>query len=411
MIKYPLIGEDSSPDFTSKIFSLIITASATVIFGLCVIFIKFTAKTPDPLYETIQIQLTGDSVIPDVFQPEEAAADSASQEEAGEIAAQTDFDTDPAITDDAEIPELSDTIEELVVEETVPAVEIPENFDFTPVPVIEQPVKTESEPVSKTKPAAVPEKQTPAENKTAEVKNVKADAAVPVKQAEEVKVSAAQEPVKYAMDLSDGFDFNQTNKQKKEFDWSQFDDAPVTPVPSKKVTKVENASSISGTAGKTAASENKEQTSAKTSTSSKADSTSNEASAGTSNSLSNISNAKGTAGAESSGNSALPQSGNSAAANSLNLQWSSGQARGLIMPKELSLVFSKDAQNALSMFSEVKVTFDVDQKGYVLISTLKTTPAVAGIVREEIEKQIEDCWFSSGTSIATANFTLRIKKN
>jgi len=368
MTKYPLFGEDSSPSYTSRTLSLIITAVFCLIFLLCTAFVKPFHKKPK--YKTVQIVLND---APKQQKKSEQAATAAPAPAAPAQAAEAPAKSEPAPAPVKEVKETPKPVQK--------AVETPKP---APTPKAQSTPKTTTKTPPKT------------ENKTAPAKTTKDPA--PVKQ-------------KIYEDPMDAFN-NQTKAQpKKEFDWSQFDDSePVVESqsqPQKSVEKQTADSGFSGSAGSTTQTKTEP---IKSTSSSSSKTTSTAKSSGTNKALESIAKEEGVSNTNTSGTSQkATQTGKSASNN--DIKWTGGAARKLIMPKEPNIKFSEANQNLLGSYKEINIIFDVEANGYVVRNSIKTSPVVPQSVLGEIADQVGDWWFEEGDSTATATLLCIIKRN
>ena len=354
MTKYPLLGKYSSPLFTSRIFSLIITGVATLIFALCAIFIKFPENKKTE-YKTVQITLRGEKN-PEIPEPV--------------------FEEPPAV----ENSENSEIVEETPLVEEIPDVEIPavEKNPVTEVKVEETVTKTSAPEVvtKKTETPVLPQKN---------------------------------EPLTYAKEITGEIAPVKSTKTVNDFDFdAMFSSETANSTVSASATnrKIENASTtFSGTAGSTATTQTAgQQTSAKTETGGVKTVSEN-----TNSALSNVAKAKATGTENSKSGKSGVANGNDGSLNSIT--WKNGEARKVIFPKELSLKFSSEAQKILASYSQINITFDVNAAGYFVPGSILITPSVPEKVRSEIEAEITDWWFESGSETATASLVCYIRKN
>ncbi len=357
MTKYPLLGKYSSPLFTSRIFSLIITGVATLIFALCAIFIKFPENKKTE-YKTVQITLRGEKN-PEIPEPVFA---------------------EPPVSENSENSEIAEIVEETPLVEEISKIE---NLAVEKNPGMEEKVE---ETVTKT---AVQE--------------------VVTKKTEMPVLPQKNEPLTYAKEITGEISPVKSTKTVNDFDFDAMfssETANSTVSASAVNRKIENASTtFSGTAGSTAnAQKEGQQTSAKTETGGVKTVSEN-----TNSALSNVAKAKATGTANSKSGKSGAANGNDGSLNSIT--WKGGEARKVIFPKELSLKFSSEAQKILASYSQINITFDVNAAGYFVPGSILITPSVPEKVRSEIETEITDWWFESGSETATASLVCYIRKN
>lgn len=421
MIKYPLFGQDSSPAYTSKILSLIVTAFASLIFLILVLVIKFPPKAPLQKYKTVKISLAREeSEIPEpepelkeIIKEEAPVVEEIGENTSDFIESLSDGGSSPAATEAAApaanaIPESAPAPAPVpVVEQTVPAkVETPKPVEnvkpaevkkpVEPVKPVETPkpvVKEEVKPVTKTETKSeVIKPEVPAVTKTeTKVEDTKQKQVVKDFEETVVDVPVTTPPVP-------------AKKKKEDFDWSIFDnDVPLTSSStSAEPKKVTTQSTISGSAG-TAASD---QTSKASSVNSSQNGNGQSASADTNNALSGIVNATASNGT----GLGKTGSGSGEGEGDGRFNWKGG-SRKLEKPLDPSFNFSDAAQRSLEAYKNIIITFTVGADGLVQPNTLETKPSIPSNAFNEIEREIAGWRFTKGASEATAIFPFVIKKN
>lgn len=378
MTKYPLFGQDSVPQYTSRILGLIGTGIFWVLFVVLMIVIKPIDKKPK--YKEVQIVLS--STPKTVTQPEPVAAPEPAPSAAPSTeavpaetqpVAQPVVQETPAVVEKPVAPKEPQKVkaEPKATEKPVQKAEPPK---AEPKPVAEQPVKTESKPAPKK--------------------------AEPVKQPEPTFTGKDVDPM-------DAYNAQIQKVQKKAFDWNRFDDSAVTSESTQTANNVKPQpvdSSFEGSAGTTAAVEEKKVTSTSANTNNNKKGTT----AGTNAALDDIANTKGTVNAAVQGNAADSKA---TVANADNgLKWTSGAARKMLMPKSPKLDISNENQSKVNA-TEVNITFTVNKDGYVVRNSVTTNPPIAQSVLDEIQNQIADWWFDSGDESATATLIWKIQRN
>lgn len=375
MIKYPLFGQDSVPQFTSKVLGLIGTFIFWVVFFILMIFIKPVDKKPK--YKEVQIVLS--STPKNVPKPEPMAA----PEPAKSAAPVTEQDVSPVVQETSQ-PAAS-------VPKTEPVVETPKPVQKveTPKPA---PEKAAPKPKSEPKPAA---------KQPAKVENKPAAKPEPVKQPEPTFTGEYVDPM-------DAFNAQTSKVSDKKFNWDNFENSATTTesVNTKSAPVQPNPveSSFSGSAGETTKQENQKVTSSAKAANNKQDTKEN-----TNASLDIIANTQSVENAAVYENmSKNDETVNSVSNNSL--RWTNGASRKILMPKTPKLNISKENQSKVNA-TEVNITFTVNSEGYVDRSSVKANPPISDSVLEEIRNQIAEWWFDSGDSNASATFVWKIQRN
>ncbi|MDY5123864.1 MAG: hypothetical protein SPE59_08715 [Treponema sp.] len=358
MINYPMFGQDSIPQKTSRYIALIATAIFWVLFLICSIVIKPQNKKPK--YNTVQIVL---SSTPEAKKTETAKAESSEK---------------------------------------------------APVPVKE--VAPAPEPA---KPAASKPKTEPAKTVTPAPKKAETPKTVP-KTATKQSPSSAQKtapapkpapaPAKvveqnYARDLSDEINFdNQPNSTKKavpEFNWDDFDDDTVsssenTQSPSK-VVNTSNSLETSNTSVSDYSNDAVKSTAKGTS-----QNQNNSTSAETTSALNSIKSSSASENVSPS-----TKAGSDTNADS-NFTFKSGAARKLLAPEVPSISISPENENKINI-PAIKVTFDITENGTVFPASINISPSQKEAIMNEVKEQVEKWRFSPGSGNATAEFIWKIK--
>ncbi|MDY2840521.1 MAG: hypothetical protein SOT46_09160 [Treponema sp.] len=360
MINYPMFGQDSIPQKTSRYIALIATAIFWVLFLICSIVIKPQNKKPK--YNTVQIVL---SSTPEAKKTETAKAESSEK---------------------------------------------------APVPVKE--VAPAPEPA---KPAASKPKTEPAKTVTPAPKKAETPKTVP-KTASKQSPSSAQKtapapkpapsPAKvveqnYAINLSDEINFdNQPNSTKKavpEFNWDDFDDDTVSssenPQSSSKVVKTSNSFETSNTSVSDYS--NDAVTSTAKGTSQNQNNSTSDETASALNSIKSSSASENVSPSTKAGSDTNADS---------NFTFKSGAARRLLAPAVPSISISLENENKITV-TDIQVIFDITENGTVLISTIETRPKQPDAIMNEVKEQVGKWQFSQGSGTATAVFPWKIKRN
>ena len=358
----PLFGQDSVPQHTSNVFGLVGTAIFWLLFLLFSVIIKPVPKKPK--YKEVQIVLSSTPV----------------KEKAKEA---------PAPAEPAAAP--------------APAVET----------LTQEPAPVESKPAA-AKPKIAEPKKTAAKPKQAEQKPA---ASKPAQAKPKTTPSPkAVEPVKeieYAVDPMEAFNQQVAKKPKKEFDWSQFDDEPVSEnteneTSVQKVQQVE--SGFSGSAGTTTqASTNQRVTSSTTSTNKVQ---SQAVSSATSAALGKISDTtytgKAVAGIQSQSSVKTAASGSG----KVMVEMTDGTQRALLEPAQPIINLSEAAAELIDGSKTVTIQLQVVESGNVPRGNILITPAaiLPEQVRFEIYDQISKWLFEAADYTSTAKFEYKIVK-
>lgn len=361
MINYPMFGQDSIPQKTSRYIALIATAIFWVLFLICSIVIKPQNKKPK--YNTVQIVL---SSTPEAKKTETAKAESSEK---------------------APVP-----VKEVAPapEPAKPAASKPKTEPaktVTPAPKKAETPKTVPKTAAKQSPSSA-QKTTPAPK----------TAPAPAKVVEQ----------KYAKDFSEDFDFdNQSNSTKKavpdDFNWHVFDDDTDSPSEntqsSSKVVKTSNSLETSNTSVSKYSNDAVPSTEKGTS-----ENQNNSTSDETARLLKDIEKNSASANVSPS-----TKAGSDTNADS-NFTFKSGAARRLLAPAVPSISISPENVNKITV-TDIQVIFDITENGTVLISTIETRPQQPDAIMNEVKEQVGKWQFSQGSGTATAVFPWKIKRN
>ncbi|MCR4899339.1 MAG: hypothetical protein K5907_00800 [Treponema sp.] len=355
MIKQPLFGQDSSPHKTSSFMGGLITVFIWLVLTLTGVFVKL--PSPTPKYKEVQIVLDSTPVEEKTKTEESVAAMSAE-----EVA---------AVSEPVEVPEIPNPVETPVAQAKPTA-----------------PAKQAAPAPAKTQPA----KPQPASSKTTDPsKKVNFD------------------DYQYATDLSQGVDFNNVSNKKQSFDWSQFDEPsePASQV-SKQVTKVENSSSISGSAASTSS----DKTQTQKSQSSRTTSTQQSASSATNSALSNIRNTTYSTSSGSNTKSITEAKTTKGEDGTLSMAMKDGSTRVLITPVPPVIELSEAAAAKIDTTKTVTIEFQVLPSGNVPRAQVQISPEslLPEDVRNEIYDQLSNWRFEASASAARASFEYTIEK-
>lgn len=363
MIRPPLFGKDSSPQYTAPRVAAIGTAVFTFIFFICMFF----APGPNnkPKYDTVRIVLDTTPI---------------EMEKEGESSASGIPEPAPQIIEDVSAPEGAPAAALEPVKQTV---------QETPKPA----PKTEPKPVQKKTETKTVEKQPKYTKRTDNSWETR-------KSVEDLMAEQAEKRTSKST----------TTTQDP---WAQFDDSDdfvqTNTVQTQK--KVDNKSALSGSSATSTSKTNEKQ-----STSNSANSSQNvqtKADSSTSSALSGIAKTQFTNKTFVSGNSSVNMKTASSSSGETSVSMNDGSSRTLVKPKEPKISISSEAAKSVSGSPTVKITFTVMADGTVPESSVKITPA--SLLTEELISDIAwqlSMWrFQAGDGNATASFDFTIKKN
>ena len=375
MIRPPLFGKDSSPQYTAPRVAAIGTAVFTFIFFICMFFAPGPHNKPK--YETVRIVLDTTPI---------------EMEKKGESSASGIPEPAPQKIEDVSAPEGAP---EAALEPVKQTVQETPKAEPKPAP------KPASKPAPKTEPKPVQKKT---ETKTVE------------KQPKYTKrTDNSWETRKSVEDLMAEQAEKRTSKSTTttQDPWAQFDDSDdfvqTNTVQTQK--KVDNKSALSGSSATSTSKTNEKQ-----STSNSANSSQNvqtKADSSTSSALSGIAKTQFTNKTFVSGNSSVNMKTASSSSGETSVSMNDGSSRTLVKPKEPKISISSEAAKSVSGSPTVKITFTVMADGTVPESSVKITPA--SLLTEELISDIAwqlSMWrFQPGVGNATASFDFTIKKN
>lgn len=273
-------------------------------------------------------------------------------------------------------------------EQAAKTVEQPVTPPPSPVPAkVEQP-KVEQKPA----PAKTTQK-TQTQPKTApKTESKPVPAKTPVKQAE---------PVEYAMDMSDGVNFN-APVTKKTAAWrdEMFDEDDAAT--SSQSTEAKTVTAKSGVAG-TAGTQSTTTTSKTTSTQSNNTNTNSNVSSDVKNSLGAIADAK-------VNNNSITAAGTSnvkALVDNGEFKWADGRARNMWYPDSPDIKISPENSPGMSM--DIEITFTVTDNGTVTNIQFVQSALLSEGLKGEIRKQISKWLFDEAEVSSNAKFLLKIR--
>ena len=378
----PLFGQDSNPQYTSKILGF----GGTILFWIIMLIVLIFAKPVQnkPKYKEVQIVLSSTPTVKkeEAPAPAEAASSAATQAEL--------------------LPKESSVAEN------------------NPATVEKKTVTAEkktavAEPVVAQKKSAVTEKKTAVAEKkpvTTEKKPAVAEPEVAQKKPAVVeKKPAVTAPIEYAVDPMEAFAQQTQKKQTKEFDWSMFDDDTPAETTSKdeSVKKVQNNEPLFSGSAATVAETSSQPVTSSSSTNKTA---SKSAAASTSDSLSKISNAnfagKAVNGVESQTTAKTAVSGTG----KVMMEMSNGSSRALLDPAKPVINLSEAASATIDGSRTVKIRFRVVEAGNVPRGEIQITPEsiLTEPVKQEVLDQISRWKFEPADYTAYAEFEYKILK-
>ena len=199
--------------------------------------------------------------------------------------------------------------------------------------------------------------------------------------------------------------------QKKEFDWSQFDEIEGNSSSNSKSTAVAKnkpvpQNALSGSAASTSTGSN---TSASSSSQSARTASGQMASSATTSALANAVSAKKYS---SIGGEISAKTGNSASGKVL-LATSDGKTRELVTPSYPALDLSEEAQNLAVNYpaGPYAINFTIRPNGTVDFSTIKIPETLPLLIQSELKNQLKDWQFSPTDYFGTVEFKYTMKRN
>lgn len=364
MIRPPLFGQDSSPQYTAPRLAAIGTSGFTLIFILLVIFVP--APKPKQKFETVRIVL--DSTPIEKISMESGEPSASSSEETA-----------------------STVIENSVLESAPVESPIPE----TPAPIIETPkaiIPAEPKPVQKTEP------------KPESIPKPKVEEPVYTKRPE-VQLKKSVEDLMNEM-VEDRPDFVES-----EPDWdSMFTDSSnnQTSIQKPVAQRIENA--LSGSSGSSA-----KKTDTNISRQSIAETKLNDDSFETdSKTTSKLKDIASTAFQERTykGNNSSMKMKTGSSSDGTSISMNDGTSRTLVKPKEPRIQISPDAANSLNQTTTVTIKFTVLADGTVPESSVAFFPSslLTNDLKADIAFQLSTWHFQPGETNASASFDFTIEK-
>lgn len=262
----------------------------------------------------------------------------------------------------------------------------------------------ESSQVEPVAPQAVKETPKPTVKKTETPKPLPEKKSVP----KPVPQKTVSEPIEYAVDPMEAFAAQTAQKQKKDFDWSQFDDdEPAESSTSSQVKTVQNNEpAFSGSAGTAASVDSTKVTSSSSTGNTKGQS----ASESTSRSLEGIKNSTFKGNAANGVQSETSVKTKASGSGKVEMEMSNGRSRALISPARPVINLSAEAAATIDASITVSISFKVNEQGNVSGITISPAAAFKTIVKQEITAQLLDWIFEPADYTATATFEYKIVK-
>ena len=356
----PLFGQDSSPQNTSNILALIVTALLWLTFLICAIFIKPSVKKPK--YKEVQIVLSSTPV----------------KEKVKESSAPAQAASEP-------LPASSETPVAQANEEST-----------LPVQKSSAPAKTESAKTQDSKPS-----------KTQLTKPVEKKVAAPSPAPTEPTIYKSVEELmaeQMATKKSSSSDYDPWAAMEDDFKENTNETSNT------QNTIVNNTTpAFEGTAAQTVAKDEPETSSSSSSSTEKKQT----ASSGTIKDLSSIKSQTYAGGNAANGIEAEPNvKTTDSGSGKVEMVWSNGSSRALLEPSKLEINLSKAASMTIDGSRKVVIKFRVVESGNVPRAEISITPAsiLSELVRNEIIDQVSKWRFEAADYSATAEFEYKIVK-
>lgn len=354
----PLFGQDSSPQNTSNILALIVTALLWLTFLICAIFIKPSVKKPK--YKEVQIVLSSTPV----------------KEKVKESSAPAQAASEP-------LPASSET----------PVAPANEESTF-PVQKSSAPAKTEPAKTQDSKPS-----------KTQLTKPVEKKVAAPSPALTEPTIYKSVEELmaeQMATKKSSSSDYDQWAAMEDDFKENTNETSNT------QNTIVNNTTpAFEGTAAQTVAKDEQETSSSSSSSTEKKQT----ASSGTIKDLSSIKSQTYAGGNAANGIEAEPNvKTTDSGSGKVEMVWSNCSSRALLEPSKLEINLSKAASMTIDGSRKVVIKFRVVESGNVPRAEISITPAsiLSELVRNEIIDQVSKWRFEAADYSATAEFEYKI---
>lgn len=371
MIRPPLFGKDSSPQYTAPRLAALITAGITFIFFILVLCIP--ASVPKQKYETVRIVL--DTTPVEIKKEIESSSGHSPETQ------KADSKTESAQNKTEAIPEQpSKNIQKTTVQK--PAV--------TSTPKTEPLNKeTSSAKATTTKPVETKQYTKRTDNSWENRKTLEEQIAEQIENRVSKTVSSNIDP------------------------WSQFEDEVYIDQssPVNQVVQTTVKESLSGSAA-TASNETTQHIISQTKTGVNSN-IQGQADSSLESSLSKIAGTEYSEKTFSSGNSSVKINSASTSEGGTSVSFSDGSSRILLKPKEPKINVSPDQAQNLNSSTTVKITFTVLADGSVPETSVKISPAslLTAELVSDIAWQLSMWKFEKGNSNAIASFDFTIKKN
>lgn len=398
MIRLPLFGKDSSPQYTAPRIAAIGTLIVWIILLLVMIFVP--VKKP-PKYETVKIVL---EPLPETKKKVPEKTETVAKSNKQELAQKTESEAAPL-----EKPVEKKT--EQKVEK--PAQEKPAQKE-APAPVKEQPKLQKTADVAKAAPKQETPKDAPKQAaKPAETVKPKTPAKTEVPKTEQ-KAATPPKLVKSVEQLMEEQAAAKKNTPK-DFNWDFFDDddSPEVPASSSNTSqntgrKMDSSEALSGNAGTTTASQSQRQTSA---TAVEKPVKDNSVSGSTSELLNKIAETSYSSNNEGAKSVAMIRSAK-ATDGAISMEMEDGTRRRLVSPKNPKIDISPENAKLINGSPTVTISFTVHMSGNVPQSEIEIRPAslLPQAVQNEIKAQVSTWLFEKANVASQASFKFTIER-
>lgn len=250
------------------------------------------------------------------------------------------------------------------------------------------------------------------QTKKAETKTAKTEPAKKQSQTKQPSSKPARQTLQKSVDELMAERQKAKNNKKKDFDWSQLDDADEvsssgSSSSSTNTSAAKTVNTFEGTAGSSSSSSDQGVSASSNKSSSKGS-----ASASTAGALASIA---ATSYSTTAGNGVKSQSNvkiASAPDGRIALYMNDGSKRTLLEPAKPVIFLSENAAATIDATKDLRVTFIVKKNGHVDMNSISITPSalITYKVQAEIQEQISTWRFNADSADATATFPYRIEK-
>ena len=202
--------------------------------------------------------------------------------------------------------------------------------------------------------------------------------------------------------------------QKKEFDWSQFDNIEGNSSSSNNVAKntPNSVTKQNALSGSSASSADENASGAKAASSSNSKSVGNQkASSSTSSALEGVISAKRYSSSSGGVSSTVLANTGASQNGKISLEMADGSPRVLLEPAEPKIILSEEAAAKIDSTKRLTVSFIVTASGNVPVTSVKISPDILpSLVSMEIREQISKWRFQSASNDGQARFDYTIQK-